>query len=46
MKNENQMMSATLNVDGPVEETTDWSEWQTMEEGLLARWRLVVTPRR
>jgi MFS family permease len=46
MKNESQMMSATLNVEGPVGETTGWSEWQTMEAGLLARWRLVVTPRR
>jgi MFS family permease len=45
MKGDDQLMSATLNVDGPVEATTDWSPWQTMEEGLLARWRLVVTPR-
>lgn len=46
MKNGEQRMSATLNVDGPLEETTAWSAWQEMEDGLLARWRLVVTPRR
>lgn len=45
MKNGGQRMAATLNVDGPVDDTTAWSEWQTMEDGLLARWRLVVTPR-
>lgn len=46
MKGDEQLMSATLSVEGPVDAATDWSPWQTMEEGLLARWRLVVTPRR
>lgn len=57
MKNDSQLMCATLNVDGPADvssdrpprqrvlSTTEWSEWQEMEEGLLARWRLVVTPK-
>ena len=48
MKNDDQLMCSTLIVDegeGAVEKlrsTTGWSEWQEMEEGLRARWRLVV----
>jgi hypothetical protein len=45
MKDNRQMMSSTLSVDGPVESTTEWSAWQTLEEGFEARWRLVVTSR-
>lgn len=45
MKNDHQWMCATLNVEGPVDGPTDWSAWQPMEEGLKARWRLVLHER-
>ncbi len=45
MQNDRQVMCSTLTVDGPVDATTEWSHWQSMEEGLLARWRLIVTPK-
>ena len=43
MKNESQLMCYTLNIEGELGATTQWSEWQPMESGFLARWRLVVT---
>jgi hypothetical protein len=45
MKDDRQLMSSTLTVDGPVESTTGWSAWQSLEDGFEARWRLVVTSR-
>jgi MFS family permease len=45
MKNDRQVMCSTLTVDGPLDDTTDWSAWQPMEEGLQARWRLVLKER-
>lgn len=43
MKNDEQMMCYTLDVEGGLEGTSDWSGWQKMEAGFEARWRLVVT---
>jgi MFS family permease len=42
MKNDHQLMCYTLTVDGNPQATTEWSEWQPMQEGMPARWRLVV----
>ena len=42
MKNDEQLMCYTLNVDGELDRTTEWSPWQPMEAGTDARWRLLV----
>jgi hypothetical protein len=42
MKNDRQLMATTLIVDGDMTQSTEWSAWQDLEEGLRARWRLMV----
>ena len=42
MKNDRQVMAATLKVEGDMSQSSEWSEWQELEEGLRARWRLIV----
>lgn len=42
MKNDQQIVCATLTVEGNPESTTEWSGWQDLEGGVKARWRLVV----
>lgn len=42
MKNDRQVMAATLKVEGDMTQSTEWSEWQELEEGLRARYRLIV----
>lgn len=42
MKNDRQVMACTLQVDGDMSKNTEWSEWQDLEQGLRARWRLLV----
>ena len=42
MKNDQQVMATTLNVDGDMTKTTEWSDWQELEQGLRGRWRLLV----
>jgi hypothetical protein len=44
MKHEKQLMCSTLNVEREsFDSTTQWSEWQEMEEGFRARWRFVLS---
>lgn len=45
MKNDQQVMCSTLTMEGATEAGTDWSEWQALESGLEARWRLTVSPK-
>lgn len=42
MKNDSQLMCSTLTVEGNPQGSTDWSEWQDLEAGFQARWRLTV----
>lgn len=45
MKNDQQLMSSTLTVEGEFETGTGWSAWQELEAGIQARWRLTITSR-
>lgn len=45
MKNDEQVMSSTLTVEGKFEAGTDWSAWQELESGMQARWRLTISSR-
>jgi MFS family permease len=44
MQSDRQVMSATLQIEGSPVQPTDWSDWQEMEAGWKARWRLAVSP--
>lgn len=45
MVNDSQWVCSTLTVEGPLDASTAWSEWQPMEDGFQARWRLMLTPK-